>query len=394
QRERESERERVCVCVGERDMGGGGAAKGWLGQMGFTKSGGSINWYPGHMAAATRAIRQRLKLSDFVIEVRDARIPLSSANEDLQPMLSGKRRVIALNKQDLANRNLMHKWISYFNSHKQECLPINAHSRSSVHKLLDLVEFKLKEVMAREPTLLVMVLGVPNVGKSALINSIHQIALSRFPVQEKLKKARVGPLPGVTQDIAGFKIAHRPSVYVLDSPGVLVPSIPDIETGLKLALAGSVKDSVVGEERIAQYLLAVLNTRGTPLQWKHLVDRESKDPDHELEHKPESVIKDLQNKGKKPRNKSNAYRVQDMVSEVQRTLCITLSEFSGSLEDESDLEILIEHQFEALQKALKIPHKASEARIMVSKKFLTLFRTGKLGPVILDDVPDASDSVS
>ncbi|KAK6778936.1 hypothetical protein RDI58_025654 [Solanum bulbocastanum] len=393
-------------------MGGGGAAKGWLGQMGFTKSGGSINWYPGHMAAATRAIRQRLKLSDFVIEVRDARIPLSSANEDLQPMLSGKRRVIALNKQDLANRNLMHKWISYFNSHKQECLPINAHSRSSVHKfssllrvinpismihipkLLDLVEFKLKEVMAREPTLLVMVLGVPNVGKSALINSIHQIALSRFPVQEKMKKARVGPLPGVTQDIAGFKIAHRPSVYVLDSPGVLVPSIPDIETGLKLALAGSVKDSVVGEERIAQYLLAVLNTRGTPLQWKHLVDRESKDPDHELENKPESVIKDLQNKGKKPRNKSNAYRVQNMVSEVQRTLCITLSEFSGRLEDESDLEILIEHQFEALQKALKIPHKASEARIMVSKKFLTLFRTGKLGPVILDDVPDASDSVS
>lgn len=85
---------------------------------------------------------------------------------------------------------------------------------------------------------------------------------------------------------------------------------------------------------------------------------------------------------------------QDMVSEVQRMLCISLSEFSGSLEDESDLEILIEHQFEVLQKALKIPHKASEARIMVSKKFLTLFRTGKLGPVILDDVPDASDSVS
>lgn len=76
------------------------------------------------------------------------------------------------------------------------------------------------------------------------------------------------------------------------------------------AFAGSVKDSVVGEERIAQYLLAVLNTRGTPLQWKHLVDRETKDIHQELENKPESVIKDLQNKGKKPMNKSNAYRVQ------------------------------------------------------------------------------------
>ncbi|XP_019227695.1 PREDICTED: short integuments 2, mitochondrial-like isoform X3 [Nicotiana attenuata] len=131
------------------------------------------------LAAATRAIRQRLKLSDL--------IPLSSANEDLQPMLSGKRRVIALNKQDLANRNLMHGWISYFNSCKQECLPINAHSRSSVQKLLDLVEFKLKEVMTREPTLLAMVLGVPNVGKSALINSIHQIALSRFTGEDELE---------------------------------------------------------------------------------------------------------------------------------------------------------------------------------------------------------------
>ncbi|PHT37113.1 Short integuments 2, mitochondrial [Capsicum baccatum] len=86
-----------------------GAKKGgWLGQMGLNKGGGNINWYPGHMAAATRAIRQRLKLTDLVIEVRDARIPLSSTNEDLQPMLAGKRRVIALNKQDLANRNLMH----------------------------------------------------------------------------------------------------------------------------------------------------------------------------------------------------------------------------------------------------------------------------------------------
>lgn len=79
-----------------------------LGEMGFNMGGGAINWFPGHMAAATRAIRDRLKLSDLVIEVRDARIPLSSANGDLQPLLSGKRRVIALNKKDLANPNIMH----------------------------------------------------------------------------------------------------------------------------------------------------------------------------------------------------------------------------------------------------------------------------------------------
>jgi len=82
--------------------------------------------------------------------------------------------------------------------------------------------------------------------------------------------------------------------------------------------------------------------------------------------------------------------LQDMVTEVQRALYFSLSEFDGDVENENDLECLIEQQFEALQKALRIPHKASEARIMVSKKFLTLFRTGKLGPFILDDVPEVN----
>lgn len=361
-----------------------------LGEMGFNKGGGVVNWFPGHMAAATRAIRDRLKLADFVIEVRDARIPLSSANEDLQPLLSGKRRVIALNKKDLANPNIMHKWIHYFDSCKQDCLTINAHSKGSVKRLLELVECKLKEAISREPTLLVMVVGVPNVGKSALINSIHHIASSRFPVQEKKKRATVGPLPGVTQDIAGYKIAHQPSIYVLDTPGVLVPSIPDIETGLKLALAGSVKDSVVGEERIAQYLLAVLNSRNTPLHWKHLSNRRTAGKQYESLDKPDYTLANLLPNRRKLPDGSAVQYVEDVVTEVQHALYVTYSEFSGNLEDEDDLEGLIEQQFDALQKALKIPHKASEARIMISKKFLTLFRTGKLGPFILDDVPDDS----
>ncbi|KAL6534644.1 Short integuments 2, mitochondrial [Orobanche gracilis] len=360
-----------------------------VGEMGFVKGGGNINWFPGHMVAATRAIRDRLKLSDFVIEVRDARIPLSSANEELQRMLAGKRRVVALNKKDLANPNIMHKWIRYFESSKHDCLPINAHSKSSVKKLLDLVEYKLKEVISREPTLLVLVVGVPNVGKSALINSVHQIASSRFPVQEKKKRATVGPLPGVTQDIAGFKIAHQPSIYVLDTPGVLVPSIPNIETGLKLAAAGSVKDSVVGEERIAQYLLAILNTRGTPLHWRRFMSRETEAHHLDLDDKPDYSLKDLLPKRKgTPSNKSDVYYIEDIVTNVQGALCATLMDFDGNLEDEGDLGDLIDQQFESLQKALKLPHKASEARTMVSKKFLTLFRTGKLGPFILDDVPD------
>ncbi|CAN6823086.1 hypothetical protein Bca4012_028540 [Brassica carinata] len=371
------------------------AKKGLIGGMSFAKEAGAINWFPGHMAAATRAIRSRLKLSDLVIEVRDARIPLSSANEDLQPQLSAKRRIIALNKKDLANPNVLNKWTHHFESKKQDCVAINAHSRSSVKKLLDLVEFKLKEVIAREPTLLVMVVGVPNVGKSALINSVHQIAATRFPVQDRLKRATVGPLPGVTQDIAGFKIAHRPSIYVLDSPGVLVPNIPDIETGLKLALSGSVKDSVVGEERLAQYFLAILNTRGTPLHWKYLFEGRNEGSAHpDSIDKPSYNLKDLRHQRSKQPDSSAVHYVGGMISEVQRSLYTTLSEFDGDTEDENDLECLIEQQFEALQKALKVSTRASsEARLMVSKKFLTLFRTGRLGPFILDDVPETDMSL-
>ncbi|KAL5059306.1 hypothetical protein RYX36_030910 [Vicia faba] len=365
-----------------------GLLKKGLGEMDFNTGGGLINWFPGHMAAATRAIRNRLKLADLVIEVRDARIPLSSINVNLQPHLSAKRRVIALNKKDLANPNIMHKWVNYFETSKQDCIPINAHSKSSVMKLLELVEVKLKEVISKEPTLLVMVVGVPNVGKSCLINSIHHIAHSRFPVQEKMKRAAVGPLPGVTQDIAGFKIANKPSIYVLDTPGVLVPSISDIETGLKLALAGSVKDSVVGEERIAQYFLAVLNTRGTPFHWKHLNNRRVDGIADETEENHRYDLKNLKQRKGQP-NRSDLVYVEDIVLGVQHALYSTLAEFKGNVEDEGDLENLIDMQFGALQKALKIPHKASEARLMVSKKFLTLFRAGKLGPFILDDVPDA-----
>lgn len=364
-----------------------------LGEMGFNKGGGAINWFPGHMAAASRAIRDRLKLADFVIEVRDSRIPLSSTNEELQPFLTGKRRLIALNKKDLANPNILPKWMRHFESSKQDCLSINAHSKNSVKKLLELVELKLKEVISREPTLLVMVVGVPNVGKSALINSIHRISAEHFPVQEKMKKAIVGPLPGVTQDIAGFKIAHQPSIYVLDTPGVLVPSIPDIETGLKLAATGSVKDSVVGEERIAQYLLAVFNSRGTPLHWKHLNDRK-KEIQNDCAGKPEYYIKDLLPNRRKPPDDSAVYYVEDLVTDVQCALWASFSKFDGNVEDENDMESLIELQFEALQKAFKIPHTASECRTKVAKRFLTLFRTGKLGRFILDDVPDIRQPVS
>ncbi|KAL6875576.1 hypothetical protein ACP4OV_013089 [Aristida adscensionis] len=356
------------------------------GEMAFNAGGGAVNWFPGHMAAASRAIRDRLKLADLVLEVRDARIPLSSANEDLQPVLSAKRRIIALNKKDLANPNIMNRWLHHFESCKQDCISINAHSSNSVSQLLGLVELKLKEAILKEPTLLVMVVGVPNVGKSALINAIHRIATSRFPVQDKIKRATVGPLPGVTQDIAGYKIASQPSIYVLDTPGVLVPSIPDMETGLKLALTGAVKDSVVGEERIAKYLLSLLNIRKTPLHWERLLHT-SEELDGETCSNTEKNSRNSQRRRRL--NNSDALYVQDLVMEVQRTLCSTFIGFTGNTDDEGELESLIDTQLMALRKVFRIPHKPyDETHGPTSKKLLTLFRSGKLGPFILDDLPD------
>ncbi|XP_078433036.1 P-loop containing nucleoside triphosphate hydrolases superfamily protein [Wolffia australiana] len=364
-----------------------------LGKMGFNAGGGVINWFPGHMAAATRVIRDRLKLADLVIEVRDARIPLSSANLDLQNSLSGKRRIIALNKKDLANQNMMQRWSRSFEASKQDAIAINAHSRGSVQELLTLVELKLREVIAKEPTLLVMVVGIPNVGKSALINSIHQIASSRFPVQDKMKRATVGPLPGVTQDIAGFKIAIKPSIYVLDTPGVLVPSIAGIETGLKLALTGAVKDSVVGEERIARYFLSVLNSRRTPAHWKVLDHEKTGCPSEAITRRSRSSK--FSSKRIMQLDRSDVWYIEDIVKEVQRTLYTTFISFEGDLAEENELECLVDMQLTALKKSFKISTKGEEeARTMVSKKLIALFRTGKLGPFILDSVTDAVQPIS
>lgn len=214
--------------------------------------------------------------------------------------------------------------------------------------------------------------------------------------QEKLKRATVGPLPGVTQDIAGFKIAHQPSIYVLDTPGVLVPNIPDIDTGLKLALTGAVKDSVVGEDRVAQYLLAMLNTRHVPLRWKGLNTESCEESSNFCPEDPTAKgPKDSLNEKKKKikETKQNLHQKEDQTLEVQKALFRTFSAFKGNLENEDDLEDLIESQFKVLQKAFRIPPNSGESeRIKVSKKLLQLFRMGKLGHFILDSLPKGTSS--
>jgi len=136
----------------------------------------AINWFPGHMASATKAIRESIKLVDLVLEVRDARIPLSSANADLQDILERKKRLIVFNKMDLANPNMILKWDAHFQGCKQHHVFVNAHQSKSVKKMLDVAHEYLREKLAKEPTLLLMIVGIPNVGKSALINTLFRNA--------------------------------------------------------------------------------------------------------------------------------------------------------------------------------------------------------------------------
>ncbi|KAG0586804.1 hypothetical protein KC19_2G118800 [Ceratodon purpureus] len=319
----------------------------------------AVNWYPGHMASATKAIRERIKVVDLVVEVRDARIPLSSANSELQDLLERKKRLIVFNKMDLANPNMMLKWESHFEDHNQRHVFVNAHQTRSVRKMLDVVWDFLREKLAKEPTLLLMIVGIPNVGKSALINTLfrHAHALNKAE-QEPLKKAKVGPLPGVTQHISGFKIGEKPSVYVLDTPGVLVPNIDNIDTGLKLALTGAVKDSVVGEDRVARYLLSVLNSRSAHLRWT-----------------PELA-----------QAESDTSEIGENVRKIITQSCL---KFDGNLGNKEDMECLVDEQMNLFRRIFKVPAQlGDDGWIRVSKQLLKLYRTGRLGRFTLDPVPE------
>lgn len=362
-----------------------------------------INWFPGHMATATRSIRERLRLIDLVLEVRDSRLPLSSANEDFQEILSRKRRLIIFNKADLANPNMVLKWKDYFEANKEGVAFVNAHCKDSIKLLFHEVRQRLQELIEKRPTLLIMVVGIPNVGKSALINGLHSLSHS---AQEKLKKATVGPLPGVTQNMQGFKIGQQPSIYVLDTPGVLVPNIRDLHTGLKLALTGAIKDSVVGEERLARFLLALLNSHQAPLKWgkkieemkakavaeKQKVQEKSK-PKTLLELKRQAFLE--QKKESKRKKKDVTDHNQDsFVLSVRETLHKTLTDFQGNLEDDGDMEALVEIQMHELRKVLKVPMDLGDVGwIQVAKKLLNLYRIGRLGHYTLDILPEEAEAV-
>ena len=213
-----------------------------------------INWYPGHMAKTKRQIMEDLKLIDVVIELLDARIPLSSRNPDIDKIVANKKRIIALNKSDLADEEQNKKWVQYFKNKNLQATIIDSNSGKGIDNCLKLIVNEMKDELEKASSkgrigknIRVMIIGIPNVGKSSFINRIS-----------KKTSAIVGNRPGVTKQKQWIRIDNN--IELLDTPGVLWPKFESEEIGLNLAYTGSIKDEVIDKVEVAFFLLKYLNT--------------------------------------------------------------------------------------------------------------------------------------
>lgn len=215
----------------------------------------NINWYPGHMKKTMDNIRASLKLVDIVGEIIDARIPISSKNPVIDDVLKDKPRIMILNKSDMADENETKKWLSYYRKQGYGAVVVDAlHSKGldkiySVAKEMLADKFKkLEEKNLSAKTIRMMIVGIPNVGKSTFINSIS-----------KRKSAKIGDRPGVTKQVQWIKTKN--DLELLDTPGVLWPKFEDERIGLHLAFTGAIKDEIMDIENLAFRFIDVLNKK-------------------------------------------------------------------------------------------------------------------------------------
>ena len=213
----------------------------------------SIQWFPGHMAKTRRLIGESLSLVDLVIELTDARIPQSSRNPELDKWLSDKPRIIILNKSDCADENITKQWVEYYKKKGIRAVMADCKSGKGVAGIIPAVKAELTELLERRAAkgiagkpIRVMVVGIPNVGKSSLINKLAGS-----------KRAKVEDRPGVTRGRQWVKISNE--LELLDMPGVLWPKFEDQTVGEHLAFTGAVKDDVIDIELLAMRLLQLLN---------------------------------------------------------------------------------------------------------------------------------------
>lgn len=209
----------------------------------------AIQWFPGHMAKTRRLMKANLPYVDIVVELRDAKIPLSSGNPELPSMIGTKKRIILLNKCDTADPAVTARWVEWFKQNGIAALPVDSKTGKGLNAFLPLVRSELSELLERRAEkgasgrpIRMMIVGIPNVGKSSFINRMAGE-----------KRAKVEDRPGVTRDKQWVTVSK--DVELLDMPGVLWPKFEDPAVGERLAVTGAVKDQVVDIELLAMRLL-------------------------------------------------------------------------------------------------------------------------------------------
>ena len=207
-----------------------------------------INWYPGHMKKTRELIAENLKMVDIVIEVIDARIPVSSRNPIIDELVKNKRRLIILNKSDLSDPKANEAWAETFKKQGNLVLTMNCMTGIGVgqlYKLLSRLQDEKNEGQLRKKSLRMMIVGVPNVGTSSLINRVTGT-----------KSAKTGDRPGVTKGKQWLGLEN--GMLLLDTPGILWPKFEDPQVGLNLAFCGSIKDEILDTASLALELIKVL----------------------------------------------------------------------------------------------------------------------------------------
>ncbi len=208
-----------------------------------------FQWYPGHMTKARRMMQENIKLIDLIIELVDARVPLSSRNPDIDELGKGKARLILLNKADLAEDRLNDEWVAYFKEKGYSAVKVNSRKGGGIKSIQSVIQEACREKTERDRKrgilnrpVRAMVVGIPNVGKSTFINALAGKAC-----------AKTGNKPGVTKGKQWIRL--NKSVELLDTPGILWPKFEDQEVGLKLAFIGSIKDEILQTEELAAELV-------------------------------------------------------------------------------------------------------------------------------------------
>ena len=233
----------------------------------------NIQWYPGHMTKAKRAMKEDVKLVDLVIELVDARAPLASRNPDIDSLAAGKGRVILLNKADLASEKANAAWITYFESQGFQVMKIEARAKATLKQLNALIQEACKEKIERDRRrgilnrpVRAMVVGIPNVGKSTFINSFAGKAA-----------AKTGNKPGVTKGNQWIRLNKQ--VELLDTPGILWPKFEDQRVGLLLAFLGSINDEILEKDELASELADYLrNITPGLLKERYGIEEDGKKP--------------------------------------------------------------------------------------------------------------------